>query len=284
MNPTELHAWLQDFKSGTPNLSKPLIMGVINVTPDSFSDGGVFIKSDDAYRQAMTLLEQGADILDIGGESSRPGAISVPLNEELARVIPVIKQIRASSDVCISIDTCKAEVMKEAVDSGASIINDINALQDVNALKMVADLNTPVCLMHMQGVPRSMQNNPYYEDVVDEVNRFFKQRIRACVEAGIARNKLILDPGFGFGKTTVHNLQLLKRMAFFQQHKLPILLGVSRKSTLGVVLQKKVSERVIGGITAAVYAMINGASIIRTHDVDEMKQACKILNAIDEVV
>lgn len=283
MNAAQFHAWLQDFQSGTPNISKPLIMGVINVTPDSFSDGGVFLKSDDAYRQAMSLLEQGADILDIGGESSRPGAIPVPLTKELERVLPVIKQIRSSSDVCLSIDTCKAEVMKEAVEAGASFINDIHALQNENALKTVADLNTPVCLMHMKGVPKSMQSNPHYEDVVDEVNRFFKQRIRACVDAGIKRSKLILDPGFGFGKTTNHNLLLLKKMAVFQQHKLPILLGVSRKSTLGVVLQKNVRDRVVGGIAAAVYAMNNGAAIIRTHDVDEMKQARQIVNAIDNV-
>ncbi len=257
-------------------------MGVLNVTPDSFSDAGKFLDPKAAYHQAKTMIDQGVDIIDIGGESSRPGATAVSVDEELARVIPVIKRIRSvHQDIGISIDTCKAEIMVEAVAAGASMINDIHALRGPGALSAVASMNVSVCLMHMQGAPQTMQNNPQYSvDLVDEINQFFHQRIEACEQVGIVRERLILDPGFGFGKSVQHNLQMLKRLAEFQQHKLPVLLGVSRKSTLGVVSQKTVDNRMPGGLAIAVYAVLNGVSMIRTHDVDETKQALQMLNAI----
>lgn len=260
---------------------KPLIMGVLNVTPDSFSDGGCFLEPEQAYRRAQVMMNQGVDVIDVGGESSRPGAALISTTEELARVIPVIKRIREKHDICISIDTCKADVMFAAVEAGVSFINDISALSDKNALSVVADCNVPVCLMHMKGTPDSMQNQPYYAtDIVDEINHFFEQRIDACAQAGIARERLILDPGFGFGKSVQHNLLLVKRLLEFQQHQLPILLGVSRKSTIGTVLQKSVSERLPGGLALAVFAALQGVSIIRTHDVDETNQALTIIDSI----
>ncbi len=285
MNNKQFTAWRR--ASHHPNVMapayrrKPLIMGVLNVTPDSFSDGGCFFEPEQAYLRAQVMIAQGADLIDIGGESSRPGAVSISTAEELARVIPVIERIRAMHDICISIDTRKADVMFAAVEAGASFINDISALSDNHALAVAADCDVPVCLMHMQGTPDSMQNNPYYAtDIVDEINWFFEQRIDACVQAGVARERLILDPGFGFGKSVQHNLLIVKRLIEFQQHKLPILLGVSRKSTIGAVLQKTASEQLPGGLALAVYAALQGVSIIRTHDVDETNQALTIIDAI----
>lgn len=262
-------------------LRKPLIMGVLNITPDSFSDAGHFLDHDVALRRVEAMIEQGADIIDVGGESSRPGATTVSSAEELSRVIPVIERIRSMHDICISIDTCKADVMEAAVTAGASFINDINALRGFGALSVAARMDVPVCLMHMQGAPDDMQNNPHYPvDIIDEINQFFHQRIEACEQAGIARDRLILDPGFGFGKTVQHNLQMLKRIVAFQQHALPVLLGVSRKSTLGAVLKKNVLERLPGALATTVFAALNGVSIIRTHDVAETKQALQMLDAI----
>ncbi len=275
VNSEQFIAWRQT------RTMKPLIMGVLNVTPDSFSDAGQFLDPSKALQRALDMIEQGADIIDIGGESSRPGAAPISCNAELARVIPVIEHIRASLDICLSIDTCKADVMEAAVAAGASMINDINALRGDGVLAVVARLDVPVCLMHMQGAPDTMQNNPYYsDDIVDEINQFFHLRIEACTRAGIARERLILDPGFGFGKSVQHNLRLVNRLVEFQQHRLPVLLGVSRKSTLGAVLQKNVHARLLGGLAVAVFAAQNGASIIRTHDVDETNQALQMLNAV----
>lgn len=263
-------------------LRKPLIMGVLNVTPDSFSDGGQYVDVTQAYQRAQEMIAQGADLIDIGGESTKPGAEVVSCTAELERVIPVIEAIRANSDICISIDTHKADVMQSAVMAGASMINDIKALTGEGALATAARLKVPVCLMHMQGTPKTMQDNPHYtHDVVDEVNDFFQQRIAACLQAGILLEHLILDPGIGFGKTVQHNLQILKRLAEFQRHQLPILLGVSRKSTIGAVLQKTVTERLSGGIAVAVFAALQGVTIIRTHDVDETKQALQMIDAIN---
>ncbi len=256
-------------------------MGVLNVTPDSFSDGGCFLDPDLACQQALSMISQGADILDIGGESSKPNAIPVSCEEELARVIPVIERLRAASNICLSIDTSKAVVMREAVAAGASMINDIMALRGEDALSVAASVNASVCLMHMQGTPQSMQHNPqYHDDVVDEINIFFQQRIEACVNAGISRDRIILDPGFGFGKSIRHNLQIIKRVAEFQRHKQPLLLGVSRKSALGKVLNKTVDERMVGGLATAVFAAVHGVAIIRTHDVNETRQAFVMLDAI----
>jgi dihydropteroate synthase len=256
-------------------------MGVLNITPNSFSDGGIFLDIDQAYQRAQDMMAQGVDIIDIGGESSQPGIAPVSCAEELARVIPIIERIRATSDICISIDTYKPEVMQAAVQAGASIINDIRALTCDGALAMAVRLNVPVCLMHMKGAPESMQNNPQYvDDVVDEINLFLAQRVDACLQAGMLPQHLILDPGFGFGKSVSHNLCLVKRLNEFQQHQLPLLLGVSRKSTIGTLLSKSVESRLTGGIAMAVFAALQGVSIIRTHDLDETNQALQIIHAI----
>lgn len=285
MNSEQFTTWCQSGMTTSVSpmtiLRKPLVMGVLNVTPDSFSDAGRYLNTDVACQRAQSMISQGADIIDIGGESSRPGAIAVSCDDELARILPVIERIRSTSDVCISIDTCKAEVMVAAVAAGASFINDINALRGEGALTAVARMKVPVCLMHMQGSPETMQNNlDYPQDIIVAINQFFCQRIEACEQAGISRNRLILDPGFGFGKSVQQNLLLLKRLQEFQQHALPVLLGVSRKSTLGAVLNKSVMDRMPGGLATAVFAVLHGVAIIRTHDVDETTQALQMIDAI----
>ncbi|HHT0592800.1 TPA: dihydropteroate synthase [Legionella anisa] len=285
MNSKQFSGWLE--RQRQPSLDnapeKPLIMGILNVTPDSFSDGGKFLSSDRACEQASYLISQGADLIDIGGQSTRPGAEHVPLDVELNRVIPVIEQIRRSSDICISIDTNKPEVMDAAVGAGANIINDIYALRTEGAAEMAAKLAVPVCLMHMQGTPYTMQQNPYYPDgVLTEVKRFFIERIMECERVGIQGNNIILDPGFGFGKQIQDNLLLVKNLDSFATFKMPLLIGVSRKSTIGAVLAKEVDERLIGSIAAAVYAALKGAGIIRTHDVDETNQALHMITMISQ--
>jgi dihydropteroate synthase len=282
LNTEQFRQWGEFYSQSTTNPQQPLIMGVLNVTPDSFSDGGAYYDREKAVDRAHDMIAQGADIIDIGGESSRPGALPLSLTEELARVIPVIERLRAESDVCISIDTTKAQVMQTAVCAGASIINDITALRDEQALATAAQLKVPVCLMHMQGEPQTMQNNPQYkQDVVDEINDFFHQRIEACVSAGLARKNLILDPGFGFGKTPEHNLRIVKQLAKFHHYQLPIMLGVSRKSTLGIILNTPVDKRVAGGLAIAVIAALQGLAIIRTHEVAETKQALMMVQAVN---
>ena len=259
----------------------PLIMGIVNVTPDSFSDGGYCMDAQQALSHARKLMVAGADVLDIGGESSRPGAQPVIVDEELSRVIPVIELIRHESSICISIDTSKPVVMRAAVAAGANIINDITALQYEDALATAAELAVPVCLMHMQGTPKTMQDAPSYpQGVVQAVNDFFSFQITRCLQAGIQREHLILDPGFGFGKSVAHNLQLLNQLHAFTKHQLPLLLGVSRKSTLGSVLNKPVDARVMGGIAVAVWASLQGIAMLRTHDVDETKQALLMIEAV----
>lgn len=260
---------------------KPLIMGILNVTPDSFSDGGKYLAMDTACAQAFHLISQGADLIDVGGESTKPGATAVSVDIELSRVIPVIKHIRANSDICISIDTNKPEVMEAAVAAGADLINDIYALRTEGALSMAAKLAVPVCLMHMQGEPQNMQHNPHYPDgILPEVMRFFAERIDACIRAGIDKQQLILDPGFGFGKQVKDNLYLINKLDSFSVLGIPLLLGVSRKSTIGVVLGKEVNDRLIGSIALTVYAALKGIGIIRTHDVDETKQALQMINVV----
>lgn len=287
MNSDTLQRWLQSHSTpakGSYYQHKPLIMGVLNITPDSFSDGGRYWNPEKAFEHAVRLIAAGADILDVGGESSRPGAQAVSVQEELARVIPVIERVRSHADVVISIDTRKAEVMKAAVNEGASLINDITALQAPDSLEVAARLAVPVCLMHMQGKPDSMQDNPQYAaGVVAAVQQFFEERIRVCLAAGILREHIILDPGFGFGKTVQHNLQLLNSLSELQVHGLPVLLGVSRKSTLGAILNKKEDQRLYGGLAAAVFAVLHGASLIRTHDVEETKQTLDMVHAIQTV-
>ena len=258
-----------------------MIMGVLNTTPDSFSDGGLFFDAESAISQAQLMVEQGADIIDIGGESTRPGAPSVSAEDELGRVLPVIEALSGKIDVPISIDTSKPIVMQRAVEAGASIINDVYALQADGALEMAASLGATVCLMHMQGKPRTMQQNPTYDDVVEDVKTFFKERIAACVAVGIKEEVITLDPGFGFGKNLGHNIALLKNLSEFHKFGVLILAGLSRKSMIGDLLgDKDVSERMIGSVTAALVAVENGANIIRVHDVSETKDALMVWQKI----
>lgn len=272
----------QQFLTWLKNQPNALVMGVLNVTPDSFYDGGRYTSLNSAYQRAQTMINEGVDIIDIGGESTRPGAKSPSDNEELDRVIPIIEHIRAASDICISIDTSKPLVMQEAVKVGANLINDVRALSQDSALSIVAKLNVPLCLMHMQGSPVSMQNNPQYTDLIKEINLFFEQRILACLNAGIKREYIILDPGFGFGKSAAHNLLMIKQLNAFQQHHLPLLLGVSRKSTIGAILQQPPTKRLPGSLALAVFAVLQGVSIIRTHDVAEMRQALMMIEQINK--
>ena len=259
----------------------PIIMGVLNITPDSFSDGGRFFESQDAIDQAILMVEHGADIIDIGGESTRPGAPDVSEEEELNRVLPVIEALCGNINVPISIDTSKPIVMKKAVESGASIINDVFALRLDGALEMAASLGVDVCLMHMQGNPRTMQQNPRYDNVVLEVKDFFAERIKACAKVGIKPKSITLDPGFGFGKNLAHNVALLKNLSEFHEFGVSVLAGLSRKSMIGTLLgDKEVDERMIGSVTAALIAVENGADIIRTHDVAETSDALKVWQQI----
>ncbi len=258
-------------------------MGVINTTPDSFSDGGRHANTETAFRYAQQLIEEGVDIVDIGGESTRPGSRNVDLAEELDRTVPLIKAIRKISDIPISIDTNKPEVMQQAVDAGASIINSIWALQQGNSLETAAELGVPVCLMHMQGTPETMQNNPSYKDVVAEVMEFLQQRIEVAISAGIKQSNIIIDPGFGFGKTLQHNLLLLKSLAEFKSLGVPLLVGISRKGMIGMILDKPVDARLYGSIAAAVIAALMGADIVRVHDVAETIDAISIVNAMKQV-
>jgi len=265
------------------DLSHPLVMGILNVTPDSFSDGGQHYLLDDALRHAEQMLSAGAKIIDVGGESTRPGASAVELQQEIDRTIPVIEKITANLDVAVSIDTSKAAVMREAVSVGAGMINDVMALQAEGALQVAAqtDDSIAICLMHMQGQPRTMQQNPTYDDVVEDVNNFLLQRIDCCKQAGISSSRLVVDPGFGFGKSLSHNLQLLKNLERFLQTGCTVLAGISRKSMIGALLDNAVaSDRVVGSVAAALIAYQKGARIIRVHDVKETVDALKIAHAV----
>ncbi|MFA0414234.1 dihydropteroate synthase [Vibrio renipiscarius] len=261
------------------DLSLPHVMAILNVTPDSFSDGGQFNSLDNALSQAEKMISAGVSIIDIGGESTRPGAPDVTLEEELARVIPVIKAIRAKHDVWISIDTSKAEVMRQAVEAGVDIINDVRALQEPGALNVAAQAGLPICLMHMQGQPRSMQANPSYDDLINDVGAFLQERIRACEAVGIDRQQLILDPGFGFGKTLEHNYQMLAHLESFHQFNLPLLAGMSRKSMLFKLLDKTPAECVAASVSCATIAAMKGAQILRVHDFEQTLDAIKVVTA-----
>ena len=265
---------------GALNLERPCIMGVLNVTPDSFSDGGRFDEVETGLQQARRMLAEGAAIIDVGGESTRPGAEQVSGEAEISRVVPVIEALRRESDCLISIDTSKPEVMAAAVAAGAGMINDVRALQEPGALDMAATLGVPVCLMHMQGQPQTMQRGPQYEDVVSEVLGFLAGRVMACEEAGIDRQRLVIDPGFGFGKTVAHNVQLLARLGEFTTLGLPVLAGLSRKSTLGALTGRDVDDRLAGSVAAAAIACLNGAEILRVHDVAESRDAARIAAAV----
>jgi len=268
------------FKDKELDLSVPRVMGILNVTPDSFSDGGKFSTLDTALVQARRMVEEGASILDVGGESTRPGANPVSEQEELERVIPVIEAIGKELDVVISIDTSKAGVMREAIDAGAHLINDVGALQGEKALETAAQLQVPVCLMHMQGEPRTMQAEPFYENVVDEVLNFLCTRRDICTAAGISEDQIILDPGFGFGKKLEHNLELFRAIPEFCNTGMPILVGVSRKSMIGSILNMQVDERLHGSIALASLAVWLGAGIIRAHDVGPTVQAINTITAV----
>ena len=261
------------------DLSKPRVMGIVNVTPDSFSDGGKFNTTEKAIEHALQLVGEGAEILDIGGESTRPGASPVPLDEELKRVIPVIEGLRGVG-VPLSIDTYKPQVMQAAITAGADIVNDVCALREPQALEIVAASQVGVCLMHMQGRPQTMQADPQYDDVVSEVRKFLKDRLNAAEQAGIGRSRIVLDPGFGFGKRTAHNLTLLNHLNDIQAFGLPLLIGLSRKSVLGQVVGSAVDERIHASIAASVVSVMKGANIVRVHDVKPTIDALKIVQAV----
>jgi dihydropteroate synthase len=262
------------------DLRAPQVMGILNVTPDSFSDGGLFISAENALRQARQMVDEGATIIDVGGESTRPGASPVSTVEEIDRVVPIIEAIARELPTVISIDTSKPEVMRAAVVAGAALINDVRALREEGALKTVSELGVPVCLMHMQGAPRSMQQNPHYLDVVSEVKSFLAERVSRCIEAGIPRTRLIIDPGFGFGKTADHNWSLIKHLDSFLDLELPLLVGVSRKSSIGAVTGRAVADRLPGSLALATLACWKGAQIVRAHDVAATVDALKICRAV----
>lgn len=266
-------------QGSTLDLSHPHVMGILNVTPDSFSDGGAHNSLTEAVKHANLMINAGATIIDIGGESTRPGAAEVSVEEELARVIPVVEAIAQRFEVWISVDTSKAEVIRQSARAGAHIINDIRSLTEPGALQAAAETGLPVCLMHMQGQPKTMQEAPKYEDVFADVERFFNEHIVRCEQAGIAKEKLLLDPGFGFGKNLSHNYQLLARLGEFHHFGLPLLVGMSRKSMVGQLLNVGPSERLNGSLACAVIAAMQGAQIIRVHDVKETVEALRVVEA-----
>lgn len=258
------------------SLERPHVMGILNVTPDSFSDGGHFNQIERAVAHARQMVADGATLIDIGGESTRPGAPDVSEQEELDRVIPVVERLVSECAVMLSLDTSKAVVMREGCKAGAHLINDVRALLEPGALDAAAEARVPVCLMHMQGQPRTMQVEPHYDDLVGEVKAFFDERIAACLAAGIAREQLLLDPGYGFGKTLAHNYQLLAAQGELLDYGLPLLVGMSRKSMIGNLLNRSVGERLAGSLACALIGMQHGARIIRVHDVRETMDALRV--------
>ena len=268
--------------------SGPVIMGILNVTPDSFSDGGRFDRIDTAIQHASAMIEEGVDIIDIGGESTRPGAQPVTAAEECDRVLPVIEAIRRQYDVPVSIDTSKTEVIRQAIDAGASMVNDVNALRADGAVEACAELGVPVCLMHMQGQPRTMQDDPRYDDVIDDVKSFLQDRADVCERAGISREDILLDPGFGFGKTLEHNLTLLTGLGRLCELEYPVLAGVSRKSMFASILTRNDAadpqSRVEASVVAAVIARQKGARWFRVHDVQQTRDAFDVMAALEKNV
>jgi dihydropteroate synthase len=264
----------------TMSLDKPRVMGILNVTPDSFSDGSRYDRLDLAVRHAEEMALAGADFIDVGGESTRPGAAEVEVLEELGRVIPVVEHIKRSLDVAISIDTSKPEVMSEAVAAGAVLINDVFALSRDGALETAARTGAAVCLMHMLGTPQTMQVEPHYDELPGDVIRFLQERVEACVDGGICRERLLVDPGFGFGKNDRHNLQILRNLEQFSVLRLPLLVGLSRKRTLGKLTGRSAEDRLAAGVAAATIAVLKGANIVRTHDVAATVDALKVASAV----
>jgi dihydropteroate synthase len=269
------------FRKNILDLSIPRVMGILNRTPDSFSDGGAFTDFDAALRHAHAMVEQGADLLDIGGESTRPGAEAIGVQQELDRVIPLVERLAGEIPIPISVDTGKPEVMRAAISAGADMINDVYGLRAPGALQAATECGVPVCVMHMQGEPRSMQQHPHYRDVVAEVKQFLVQRIEACVGNGIPKQSVLIDPGFGFGKNLDHNLALLKHLSELAELGQPLLVGLSRKSMLGTLLGGAgAGQRLYGSITAATLAVLNGAHIVRCHDVGPTVEALKVVTAV----
>ncbi len=269
-----------DCKGKPLDLSRPQVMGVLNITPDSFSDGGDFFAPEKAVLHALQMEADGAAIIDIGGESTRPGAQPVPEADEIRRIVPVIEALQSRLEVPISIDTQKPGVMRAAIRAGAGFINDVNALRAPGALEAAAESGVPVCLMHMQGDPRAMQDDPQYADVVDEVKAFLQQRLSACEQAGIGSEQILLDPGFGFGKTVHQNLQLLARLGELEHLGYPVVVGLSRKSMIGKLLGLEVGERLPASIALAVLAVERGATLVRSHDVAATWQALQMNAAL----
>ncbi|MCH7898624.1 MAG: dihydropteroate synthase [Proteobacteria bacterium] len=265
---------------GRLNLEIPVVMGILNITPDSFSDGGRFLARDDALGQAEAMLQSGASIIDVGGESTRPGAQQVSAAEEIERVVPIIEAIHNMTDAPVSIDTSKADVMRAAVEAGAAMVNDVRALREAGAVAAAADLGVVVCLMHMQGNPRTMQEEPHYEDVTLDVRDFLASRIETCIDAGIDRERMVIDPGFGFGKSYRHNVELLMNLRQLTDLGQPLMVGLSRKSMLGEMTGRDTGDRIPASIAAAVIAVQAGADILRVHDVAETVEALKVTQAI----
>ncbi len=264
------------------DLSVPRIMGILNFTPDSFSDNGQFYQLDKALIQVEKMLNAGADIIDIGGESTRPNAEEVSVEQELERVVPLVDAVRRRFDCWISVDTSKPQVMAESATVGMDLINDIRALQEPQALETAVKLRLPVCLMHMQGQPRTMQNNPQYQNVVEEVLQFLQKRTALCIQAGIKAENIIWDVGFGFGKSVQHNYKLLQQLSRFTAQGYPVLAGLSRKSMIGAVLDKSVEQRVVGSAAGALIAAMNGATILRVHDVEATADTLKVWQATQQ--
>jgi dihydropteroate synthase len=264
------------------DLANPAVMGILNVTPDSFSDGGRFLNFDWALQHAEEMTIAGAAIIDVGGESTRPGSAEVPVQEELDRVIPIIEAVSSRLDVAVSVDTGKAVVMQAAVAAGATLINDVYALRQEGALEAAAELDAAVCLMHMLGTPATMQLDPRYEDVTSDVCAFLRDRLEACKQAGIKKNRLLVDPGFGFGKTDAQNLELLANLRHLQRLGVPLLVGLSRKRLLGSLTGRSTDQRLHAGIAAAVLSVERGARIVRTHDVTETVDAIRVFQAVLE--
>jgi dihydropteroate synthase len=267
----------QDFTLG----QQTWIMGILNVTPDSFSDGNIYFDRENAVKHGLDLVKEGADILDVGGESSRPGSDRVPVEEELRRILPVISELRENTDILLSVDTTKAEVARRALDAGANMINDISSFQfDPDMLPLAAERETPIILMHMKGNPKTMQDNPSYENLLTEIKSFFQERIDMAVSAGIKREKIIIDPGIGFGKKFRDNLNLIRNLRYFEELERPLLVGLSRKSFIGKIMDQPSQDRLEGSLSAAVLSVSHGAHMLRVHDVAATKKAILVAEAI----
>lgn len=278
---------MMEFGNKTVDFAGPKVMGIINMTPDSFSDGGKINSIDKGLQEAEQMINAGATFIDIGGESTRPGAVEVSVEDELARVIPIIRAITSELDTIVSIDTSKPKVMLQAVNAGARLINDVRALTKPGALEIAASLavkeNIPTCIMHMQGTPQNMQDAPEYASVVESILGFFSEKIKTLTNAGFSYNQIMLDPGFGFGKTLEHNYQILKHFSSFTQFDMPVLAGMSRKSMIGNVLDKPVGERLFGDVAAHTIAALQGAAVLRVHDAGAVIDAVKIVEKINSV-